>query len=232
MAAHPVQLIADSNGCLAVAGFGMPTSSGQIILLILAIGGLTVVLLNTRRKIIKSRHWPQVGVRERYAELQRQSSARRDMEEVMIQLDQLARQIHGQLDTRFAKLEAAIRDADERIDRLTRLLHAAEGGRVAASSKETTPRAVDRSSIDITLDTEDPNRPTMPDPASKEGRHEAIYKLADAGLSTQEIAAEAGQTAGEVELILSLRKLKTSTEKARDITKAIEAARAPQPTAG
>jgi hypothetical protein len=121
----------------------------------------------------------------------------------MVELDQLARQVHGKLDTRFAKLEAVIRDADERIDQLARLLRESSG----------------KGTLDVTIDDE-PFEAPRPESASAAGlvtpekpltprgerNRQVIFDLADDGVEPVEIAQRVGRTTGEVELILSLRK--------------------------
>jgi len=101
-----------------------------------------------------------------------------DLEELLVELQELSRKISADIDTRFAKLEAAIRDADRRIAVLNRLEHrlAERTGQVAAGIDD----------FDV--------------------RHAVIYELADAGYSPVQIAKELGKTPGEVELILNLRK--------------------------
>jgi hypothetical protein len=115
------------------------------------------------------------------------------MEELTVQLQQVARQINSQIDTRFAKLEACIGDADQRIERLERLLRRAgghEGVDVTVSDQPTSApgQTPDRDSIRI-------------DPM-----HREIYRLADEGKPPPEIARQLGRTTGEVELILNLRR--------------------------
>ena len=168
-------------------------SNTQIIMLALAVGGLTVLMISTYRRTRERRFQPRLSARERYAEREKEAKATRDVEQVMLELDQLARQIHGRIDTRYAKLEAVIRDADERIDKLSRLVRGAKG--------DTT--------IDVTLDAEDPREPATSPNGDAESRHAAVYKLADGGLSAAEIGQEVGKTTGEIELILALRKART-----------------------
>ncbi len=103
---------------------------------------------------------------------------RRDLESLLVELQELSRKISAQIDTRFAKLEAAIRDADRRIAALNRLArHGAphEGG-------------FPHESTDTDI------------------RHGVVYELTDAGFTPLEIAKDLGKTVGEVELILNLRK--------------------------
>ncbi len=105
----------------------------------------------------------------------------RDLDELMVELQELSRRISAEIDTRFVKLEAAMRDADRRIavlNRLTRQL----GERMAAESNGA---------------------------AGQDARHAIIYELADAGFTPVEIAKDLGRTPGEVELILNLRRKET-----------------------
>ncbi|MHC4442586.1 MAG: hypothetical protein ACYTF1_19805 [Planctomycetota bacterium] len=102
---------------------------------------------------------------------------RRDLESLIVELQELSRRISAEIDTRFAKLEAAIRDADSRIAVLNRL---------------------NRQLGDKTTDAGEPVE-------DHNSRNAAIYDLADAGLTPVQIARDLGKTPGEVELILNLR---------------------------
>jgi len=102
---------------------------------------------------------------------------RRDLEALMVELQELSRKISAQIDTRFAKLETVIRDADRRIAVLERLNRQADV-KTGAILGET---------------------------FSQDIRHSAVYELADTGLTPVDIAKELGKTPGEVELILNLR---------------------------
>lgn len=101
----------------------------------------------------------------------------RDLDELLVELQELSRRITAEIDTRFAKLEVAMRDADRRIAVLHRLSR--QTGQQAAA-EEAAP--------------------------GHDPRHAVIYELADAGFTPVEIARDLGRTPGEVELILNLRK--------------------------
>jgi hypothetical protein len=134
---------------------------------------------------------------------QRSTSTARDVEQVMLELDQLARQVHGKLDTRFAKLETIIRDADDRIDRLSRLVRESRGQTtldVMIADDELAPPG-----NPVREQTSTSRDPTLLTPHGEQKRA-AIYGLADEGLEPLDIAQRVGRTTGEVELILSLRK--------------------------
>ncbi len=107
---------------------------------------------------------------------------RRDLESLIAELEQLSRKISAEIDTRFAKLEAAMHDADRRIAALHRLSQQQAGQTGQAPPREAGPVS---------------DRP--------EDRYTLIYELADVGFSPVEIARDLGRTPGEVELILNLR---------------------------
>lgn len=111
-------------------------------------------------------------------DLEQKEKLRRDLECLIGELQDLSRKISAEIDTRFAKLEASIRDADRRIavlNRLTREL-GEKAGEPADGHEE------------------------------NDTRYGVVYELADAGFSCVEIARDLGKTPGEIELILNLRR--------------------------
>jgi hypothetical protein len=185
-------MTADPTLLLAVTHL-LGVSAGQIALLALFGAMLTAVMILTRKRVRASIDASPPSARERYAELNQNRQTLRDVEEVMLQLEQVAREVHGQLDTRFAKLEAVIRDADRRIAKLECL-----AGKTGV-----------KHAVDITLDEVRPGEDEAV-PAGASGPHAAVYRLADAGMDHVRIAEETGKTTGEVELILALRRARPS----------------------
>jgi hypothetical protein len=178
---------------LGDAGGITPT---QIILLVMAIVALTLLMLSTRRRIVDLRRRSGAdSARERYSGLQKEAEAKHDVEQVMLELEKLSRQIHGRIDTKLARLETLIRDADQRIERLSRLAEAPGGG----------------AGLEVTLDHEEP-RPTPKTGEVGEDWHAAVYRAADGGMSAVQIAQEVGRTTGEVELLLALRKTRSGAD--------------------
>ncbi len=151
-----------------------------------------IMMRLTARKQRQSGGTPQSHARDHVAKLKEEHAVRGDMQELMVQLQDLSRDINAQIDTRFAKLEASIRAADERIDLLERLLRAADG-------QPTLDTVV---SGDDELPLLPPEQPQAELPEAPHGR---IYDLADGGRNSIQIAQETGKTPGEIELILSLR---------------------------
>ncbi len=114
-----------------------------------------------------------------------QRAVERDMSNLLVELSAMARQITAQIDTRSAKLELLIKEADEKIAQLREMT---QGTRVSpyAMAAPIAPRS---------------KAPEVP----VEAAHSEIYSLADEGRSPREIAAQLGRQDGEIELILALR---------------------------
>jgi flagellar biosynthesis/type III secretory pathway M-ring protein FliF/YscJ len=114
-----------------------------------------------------------------FGSLAQQRSVERQMQNVLVEMSEMARQITAQLDTRAAKLEALIREADEKI--------------TAMKSAATTQAPAQPFTAAVSA-------PPPPDP-----RHAQVYALADQGRSSREIAQQLNRPSGEIELILALR---------------------------
>ena len=125
--------------------------------------------------------------------LARQRGFERDMNNLLVELSEMARQMTGQLDTRAAKLEALLREADEKIATLRSL---AAGG-AAPPGVLIEAKLLESDAVPMRA-AEDPVPPLDP-------RHAEVYDLADEGQSAQDIARQTGRPRGEVELILALR---------------------------
>ena len=95
-------------------------SKGSLIPLAFAVIAVFFLMSSYRRKLRKRRQQPERDSPLREppaADMQAPSPERRirrDLESLMIELEELSRKISAQIDTRFAKLEAVIRDADRR----------------------------------------------------------------------------------------------------------------------
>lgn len=182
---------------LAAGGSPWMIDASSLAYLLLVVVAVTLMIIVTRRRIIRSQNSANPPARELYAQLKNEDGAKRELEALMMELDELARQLMGRLDSRFAKLEATIKDADERIDRLNRMIRAQSG----------------HTTLDVTIDeagtagiasigkSETPAR-------EPDDPHANIYRLADQGASPVEIATQVGRSTGEIELILSLRRVR------------------------
>lgn len=163
------------NGCMNAILANDPDLTQTILIvgLILIIGSLFL----RRAWKVSQRGGPANRMRgpatSSSARLQQQS--RQDIDEMMLRLEELSREICGQIDVRFAKLEHAVREADER---LTALRTAIQKARAAGAGAE----------LQAPLDP----------------RHERILRLHCEGKPAAQIARELDMPAGEVELVLAL----------------------------
>ncbi len=120
-----------------------------------------------------------------FGSLAQHRSVERQMQNVLVDLSEMARQITAQLDTRAAKLEALIKEADQKIE----MLKSAGGSPPAPMVFSQTPAPAQEREI-----------------AMLNPRHEQVYALADQGKTAPEIAHELDRPSGEIELIMALRR--------------------------
>ena len=139
------------------------------------------------------------------------------LEKLMVELFDMSRDINAQLDTRMAALQHLLREADDKIRQLK------EAG--ADSARQEQPRPTppeepqqpapdapaDETPNDDSAPGETDDRPADKTPLLKTGtaadpEHREIYRLADEGRTSTEIARQTGRPIGEVQLILDLRK--------------------------
>jgi hypothetical protein len=173
---------------------GISTSQLAIIAVILVL--TAIMLANTRRRLKNRGPSPSEYAREQIARLKEHSQVKGDMEQLLIELHEAARRLNAQLDTKAAKLETLIREADQRIARL----QSRSGSDGDVSFSDVGAAAPDH--LDVTVDnTSGPQEDGEPvDPL----RHK-ILTLAKAGKTPVEIARDTGTQPGEVELILALQ---------------------------
>ncbi|HEX8340397.1 MAG TPA: hypothetical protein VF624_05765 [Tepidisphaeraceae bacterium] len=133
------------------------------------------------------------------ARLSQQRTAERQMETLLVELNEMARRMSAQLDTRSAKLEAIIKDADGRIAELRDLLDAARTAGSAASAA-----SFDAGASHGPADPVQPGCATS-DVIDIDPTHAKVHHLADDGKTVGEIAHALDRPSGEVELILALR---------------------------
>jgi hypothetical protein len=159
-------------------------SAAELVPLFLAVVAVVLLLSSVRRRLRQHQHVPERSSPQREPPRDPPGSdtkqrLRRDLESLIVELQELSRRVSGEIDTRFAKLESAMHDADRRIAVLSRL---------------------SRGEGDAADDGQDDER------AEPGSRYAIVYDLADAGRTPVEIARDLGKTPGEVELILNLRR--------------------------
>lgn len=131
--------------------------------------------------------------------MQQQKALERDMQNVVVELSEMTRQMTAQLETRAAKLDLLIQEADAKIVKLDAALAAVNGQAIPA------PDAIDQPAKPPAKTPAKPAGPSMRLVTDTEDRWSEIYALADQGLSTSQIARQLNRPEGEVDLILHLR---------------------------
>lgn len=131
-----------------------------------------------------------------FGSLAQERSVERQMQSLLVELSDMTRQMNAQIDTRAAKLEHLIREADQRIDALRQ----ASGEAPQRHSFDEPPPARPIKPIPV-IPVRSPEEPA----AEVDPRHADIYTLADEGQDARQIAMQLNRPAGEVELILALR---------------------------
>lgn len=128
------------------------------------------------------------------------------------QVAEIVRDLAARLETRAARLEALLDQADERIEHLEARLAASTTARQlpgadhAPAPNGTHPPAPTNGEADgwQDPDAEPAGRPSDPSPADP--LHQDVYELADNGHSPLDIARRLEQQVGTIELILALRR--------------------------
>lgn len=123
-----------------------------------------------------------------FANLHTQRAVEKQMQNLLVELSDMVRTMNAQIDTRAAKLEVLIREADEKLAQLKSATQSSTGIPAPLTGRAYTPPPP-------------ADRPVM----EMDSRHAQVYTLADAGRSAAEIAATLDRAKGEIELILALR---------------------------
>jgi hypothetical protein len=169
--------------------------------LIYAVGAFTIVYAVFLRPMMKQKKDPLS--RPPGSSLARQRSVERQMETLLVELSEMARQITAQLDTRAAKLEALLKEADEKI-----------AGLQARKLPDDPPTPADFGKLPsgLSVRVEGIRAAAGRDvaPMVEDTRHADVYELADAGMSATQISQRLSRPRGEVELILALRTRRAS----------------------
>lgn len=173
---------------------------------LLPAAGITLIIMSLLMGYRKRRR-SQTPRRTPHEELDRARQLRGmrgDLEQLMVEIQQLAQRFASQLDARTMEMDMVIKRADERIAELKRLLGDAAtdaGDRADARQADEAPDS-DAPAVAGVLRAVDPPdlASSRPDPLSQ-----SVYRLSDQGLDPQAIADRLEEHIGKVELILALR---------------------------
>ena len=173
---------------------------------VIALTFYSLVLIRRNRRRSSSTN---TQMQQQFAALRGHSELRESMDELLLQIEDVSRRTNALLDTKFAKLDAVVRDADQRIARLEQLLKDLDSARTAmAAARQPARTSSDgvrpRQNAEVrAVPVEEHAAPAAP---PSDPRLDQIYGLADTGLSAIKIASEMGMPLGEVEFALNLRR--------------------------
>lgn len=170
-----------------------PLTENPVAIIAIGVGMLAllyVLVLRPKGKAAKRRPDPlKTPPGQRRSGLAAERSAERQMQSLVLDLEKLAREIGGQLDTKAAKLEALLARADAAAERL----------------QATTPTVAQTKAATL-VDAVAAGKSGAADSGlAALDHHRQIYDLSDAGESLDAISRKVKRPAGEVELILALR---------------------------
>ena len=179
MLAHTM-LLAD------VAADAANDSSLGHYLLVLGLLLVTMSLLMRLRRRHKKRSIEPTP-HESLERMRQMRGMRGDLEDLMVEIEQLAKRFGAQLDAKTVQLEQLLVEADAKIERL----HTVQS------------RVSDRQ--DTSTHTASPGTDATPSDIPDDPVARSVYELADAGNNSAEIARALNEHVGKVELILALR---------------------------
>ncbi len=187
----------------------IPIQSWALIFLFGVVGTFMMMRMGRRRS--RPAGDAREKARQQIARLSDEREIRDSMDKLLIRLEEYSREVNGQLDTKFVRLEQVIADADERIGRLQTVIaeHDQRLGRLVETRRQlrqtardaddaSSPRAAEPEETVAVSSSPDTKAPT-------DHRYKNVYDLADAGSSPIDIAEQLCMPAGEIELILNLR---------------------------
>lgn len=172
-----------------------PSSDPHMQWVMIALGVVTLFYVVIIRPAMKKKRDPL----ERSpiaGSLNRERSVERQMQNLLVELSEMSRQISGQLDTRSQKLQMLIQDADERIAALQQQMK-------QGNPPKSQPSLEQAWTISAPAAPSSPRAALPAEPVDEQ--HLRVYALADQGRTASEIARELNRPRGEVELILDLR---------------------------
>lgn len=128
---------------------------------------------------------------------------RGDLEELMVDIEELARRFSAQMDAKAMRLEKLIDEADAKLAELDRRLGKTGGAGEEGARPGATMRV--REPYEAETGGDDGARPARQGGGSDDPVAKRVYQLADRGMSPQDIARTLDEHVGKVELMLALR---------------------------
>jgi hypothetical protein len=170
------------------------------------LGGFVLVYLAVLRPMMRRKKDPlsrEQPLNMSRGALARQRDIERDMQNLLVEYERMIRNMTAGVDTRAAKLEALMREADQKIATLRGAIGKSDASPAQQSDLSDRPPMRLVESV--------PDEPASQESAAhaaadgEDSRYAEIYSLIDQGLSPKEVARRLGTTDGEILLIQSIR---------------------------
>ena len=214
-------------GRLLLESSANPSSQWAVI----ALGVLTILYIAVIRPMRKGRRKDPLERTPAQLSLAQQRVVEREMTNLLVEYEEMLRRMSAQLETRAAKLELLIREADEKLQKLEKLARSPVpdqepaasqwqpgpppgppglAGTEGAASWKAEPALSQESARDALVvgAAAGEAAPSGSDP--RNARHAEVYDLADRGRTPPQIAQQLKRPSGEIELILALRSAQKS----------------------
>lgn len=175
---------------------------------LLLVGGvMLLVAWSLMRLRSKRKHGRPMATPQELIERNRQARGMQgQLEELMIEVEALARRFGVQMDAKARRLENLLSQADERIEELRELQ--GQPPRETADPPGTSEPAVESADVTSTSEQPTPRSQAPAQPIVEDPLADSVYKLADTGMDAHAIAMQLNEHVGKVELILALRKVR------------------------
>ena len=190
--------------------------STQQYVLLGFLGLITLIFLATRGRGRVRDGSPKQYRREIDSATVQTEAVKRDMEQLLVALEELSTKIGARIDANLAKLRETTEEADRRIAAMriliaeSKRLTSGPAGGTSTAQAEQTPAAEESAGQSAAKAASPASPQAMSNaerPAASEPRHQRVYEMADQGLSALQIAQELQAQPGEIELILNLRRV-------------------------
>ncbi len=167
--------------------------------------GVLLITMSMMMGIRKKRRYAQQQgtAREQVDDMKQRHKLRGDLEQLMIEVEQLAKRFGAQLDAKTMHMEQLISEADRKIAELKQMelgrQNAAKLHEAMASpfeDKPAAPAAVPTTEAESASPTQN----------AGDALKQSVYDLAEKGHDPAEIAKQLNEHVGKIELILALRK--------------------------
>jgi hypothetical protein len=184
---------------------GQPGGTDSTTWIAILLGAFVLLYLSVLRPMLRKRKDPLEQTPGRSG-LAQQRAVERDMQGLLVEYEKMIRSMTAGVDTRAARLEQLIREADDKLTAVRaaiaelQALPAAGGLRTSGSA----PAAPSTPPAFGPLFTASATTAAGATP-SGDPRLTEIYALADQGLSVRDVARRVGIPHGEVEVMLNVR---------------------------